>query len=112
MPTSTTITHHKVTFVALFAHAALVSFFCVCVEALLAQPFPILMPQSFCERPHRAKPFCAVFALNTIIAEIGMARDCVQLRGEAMDVDCLIAHLADNHLSLVLCSLTFFAHLA
>ena len=111
MPACTSITHHEVAFVALFAQATFVSFFCVCVEALLAQPFSVLVPESLCKCFNWAKPFCAVFALYTIIAEPCMGGDCFHLGSEAMDVDRLIAHLADNHLGLVLCSLAFFAHL-
>ena len=75
MPAAASIAHDELTFIALLAQAAFVSLFRVCVVALLAQSFSVLVPESVRERSDGAEPFCAVLALDAIVTEPGVARN-------------------------------------
>ena len=75
VPAAASVAHDEVTFIAFLAQAAFVSLFRVCVVALLAQSFSVLVPESIRESFDGAEPFCAVLALDAIVTEPGVARD-------------------------------------
>ena len=112
MPAATPIAHHKVTLVALFAQATLVTLPDVGVEALLAQSLSILVPVALGQRSDGAQLSLTMLTSDAILAVPGVGRHRGQLRLAAGEVHGLVAHLTDYHVCFVFAGLALFAYLA